>query len=136
MERKNGGTRWSEISAHDFFFFFSIDALMRAYRFNEPRKKVKSFGSRACKLSQRRITRNRVQHYETRARRIELRAARGRASLNFRASINDQLAGMVTLSIERSKYNSSFTGTRPSRPSHPFEYVIIDHGPLFINELV
>lgn len=45
MERKNGGTRWSEISAHDFFFFFSIDALMRAYRFNEPRKKVKSFGA-------------------------------------------------------------------------------------------
>lgn len=28
-----------------FFFFFSIDALMRAYRFNEPRKKVKSFGA-------------------------------------------------------------------------------------------
>lgn len=22
MERKNGGTRWSEISAHDFFFLF------------------------------------------------------------------------------------------------------------------
>lgn len=44
MERKNGGTRSSEISARNFFFFFfSIDALMRACRFNEPRKKAKSF---------------------------------------------------------------------------------------------
>lgn len=43
MERKNDGTRSSEISAQNFFFFFfSINALMRAYRFNEPRKKVKS----------------------------------------------------------------------------------------------